>query len=250
MGVFQLPESVDGDAAGCLVYSFACLLANGTLTWLIWTHHERTSCEFWWLFCKIHGIPQDGCVPRSRRADLESDVAYISYFTFLATVSSIIQQLYDYILWRDIMIEQFYYGKQHADDAETQYQRGIMGLKLALSYIRGSSQTFLPTTRVAVRVDRILGRRGQDKATGVNFRTYFKLTREQTIRSILLPRRVFTRPLLVSFDVFSVTWLIYLIANIPCPALYHSPPPSMVGGPRSLSYSGNCPSLAESFPSL
>lgn len=65
-----------------------------------------------------------------------SDVAYISYFTCLATVSSIVQQLYDYILWQDIMIEQFYYGKQHAHDAETQYQRGIMGLKLALSYIR------------------------------------------------------------------------------------------------------------------
>lgn len=69
---------------------------------------------------------------------LETDVAYISYFTCLATVSSIVQQLYDYTLWREIMIEQFYYGKAHANDAETQYQRGIMGLKLALSYIRGS----------------------------------------------------------------------------------------------------------------
>lgn len=65
-------------------------------------------------------------------------MAYISYFTFLATISSIVQQIYDYTMWRDIMTEQFYYGKAHADDAETQYQKGIMGLKLALSYIRAS----------------------------------------------------------------------------------------------------------------
>lgn len=45
MGVFQLPDDVDGDAAACLVYSFFCLLANAVLIWLIWTHHERTSCE-------------------------------------------------------------------------------------------------------------------------------------------------------------------------------------------------------------
>lgn len=64
------------------------------------------------------------------------DVAYIAYFTQLATVSSIVQQLYDYALWKDIMTEQFYYGKLHADDAETQYQKGIMGLKLALAYVR------------------------------------------------------------------------------------------------------------------
>lgn len=70
---------------------------------------------------------------------MATDVAFISYFTGLATTSSIIQQLYDYILWRDIMTDQFFYGKEHAHDAETQYQRGIMGLKLALSYIRGSS---------------------------------------------------------------------------------------------------------------
>lgn len=44
MGVFQLPDSVDGDAAGCLAYSFFCLLVNIILIWLIWTHHERTSC--------------------------------------------------------------------------------------------------------------------------------------------------------------------------------------------------------------
>lgn len=34
------------------------------------------------------------------------------------------------------MVAQYYYGKDHADDAEVQYQKGIFGLKLVLSYIR------------------------------------------------------------------------------------------------------------------
>lgn len=63
------------------------------------------------------------------------DVAFISYFTLLATVSSLVQQLYDYILWVDIMTWQFWYGKDHMYDAEVQYQNEIFGLKLALSYI-------------------------------------------------------------------------------------------------------------------
>ncbi|KAG8166234.1 hypothetical protein KVR01_004786 [Diaporthe batatas] len=96
MGAFQLPDSVLGDAIGCLVYSFVCLIANNILTY----------------------------------------IAFIAYFTLLATYSSIIQQLYDYIFWRDLMVAQYYYGKDHADDAEVQYQKGIFGLKLVLSYIR------------------------------------------------------------------------------------------------------------------
>lgn len=34
------------------------------------------------------------------------------------------------------MVQQYFYGKDHADDAEVQYQKGIFGLKLVLSYIR------------------------------------------------------------------------------------------------------------------
>ena len=107
MGAFQLPDSVLGDAIGCLVYSFVCLIANSLLVWLIWTHNER-----------------------------KTYIAFIAYFTLIATFSSIIQQLYDYIFWRDLMVAQYYYGKDHADDAEVQYQKGIFGLKLVLSYIR------------------------------------------------------------------------------------------------------------------
>lgn len=65
-----------------------------------------------------------------------TDVAYIAYFTLLATVSSIVQQLYDYILWEDIMTWQFTYSQEHAHDAEVQYQNGIFGLKLALAKVR------------------------------------------------------------------------------------------------------------------
>lgn len=107
MGAFQLPDSVLGDAIGCLIYSFLCLIANSLLVWLIWTHNER-----------------------------KTYIAFIAYFTLIATFSSIIQQLYDYIFWRDLMVRQYYYGKDNADDAEVQYQKGIFGLKLVLSYIR------------------------------------------------------------------------------------------------------------------
>ncbi|PSR83218.1 hypothetical protein BD289DRAFT_370314, partial [Coniella lustricola] len=64
------------------------------------------------------------------------DVAFISYFALLATTSSLVQQLYDYTLWRDIMTWQFFYGKAHEQDAEVQYQDELFGLKLALVYLR------------------------------------------------------------------------------------------------------------------
>lgn len=122
MGAFQLPDSVLGDAIGCLIYSFLCLIANSLLVWLIWTHNER-----------------------------KTYIAFIAYFTLIATVSSIIQQLYDYISWRDLMVAQYYYGKDHADDAEVQYQKGIFGLKLVLSYIRACFSQALPFVSILSR---------------------------------------------------------------------------------------------------
>lgn len=121
MGAFQLPDSVLGDAIGCLIYSFLCLIANSLLVWLIWTHNER-----------------------------KTYIAFIAYFTLIATFSSIIQQLYDYIFWRDLMVRQYYYGKDHADDAEVQYQKGIFGLKLVLSYIRACLLKALPPAALIV----------------------------------------------------------------------------------------------------
>lgn len=46
MSAFQLPDSVTGSAVACLVYSVLCLFLNCVLVWLIFTHHERTSCEW------------------------------------------------------------------------------------------------------------------------------------------------------------------------------------------------------------
>lgn len=63
-------------------------------------------------------------------------MAFISYFTLLATISSLVQQLYDYTLWREIMTWQFVYGKAHEQNAEVQYQDELFGLKLALAYLR------------------------------------------------------------------------------------------------------------------
>lgn len=71
-------------------------------------------------------------------ADQRLDVAFISYLTLLATVSSVVQQLYDYILWEDIRTWQFWYARGNSHDAEVQYQNEIFGLKLALSYVRKS----------------------------------------------------------------------------------------------------------------
>lgn len=68
-------------------------------------------------------------------------MAFISYFSLLATASSLVQQVYDYAMWRDIMTWQFHYGKAHLHDAEVQYQNSIFGLKLGLSYLRASSIT-------------------------------------------------------------------------------------------------------------
>lgn len=42
----QLPAGAEGAAAGVLVWSSTCLLANILLLWLLWTGHERRSCQF------------------------------------------------------------------------------------------------------------------------------------------------------------------------------------------------------------
>lgn len=57
MGAFQLPDSVLGDAIGCLIYSFLCLIANSLLVWLIWTHNERKTCTSTSRFQKTNNKP-------------------------------------------------------------------------------------------------------------------------------------------------------------------------------------------------
>ncbi|OHF03897.1 hypothetical protein CORC01_00759 [Colletotrichum orchidophilum] len=64
------------------------------------------------------------------------DIACISYATLIITTTSICQQFYDYVYWRDILTDQFYYSRQNADNAEVQYHKGAQGIKLVLGYIR------------------------------------------------------------------------------------------------------------------
>ncbi|KAK2042046.1 hypothetical protein LZ31DRAFT_471216 [Colletotrichum somersetense] len=65
-----------------------------------------------------------------------TDIACIAYATLIITATSVWQQFYDYIWWRDILTSQFYYAREHAENAEVQYFRGSQGIKLVLSYIR------------------------------------------------------------------------------------------------------------------
>ncbi|KAK2028642.1 hypothetical protein LX32DRAFT_590215 [Colletotrichum zoysiae] len=65
-----------------------------------------------------------------------TDIACIAYATLVITATSVWQQFYDYIWWRDILTTQFYYSREHAENAEVQYFRGSQGIKLVLSYIR------------------------------------------------------------------------------------------------------------------
>lgn len=129
MGAFQLPDSVTGAAIGCLSYSGLCLLANVILVWLIWVHRERTSCKF----CGLDIL--EGLTLANNHI---IDVAFIAYFTLLATITSLVQQLYDYILWEDIRTWQVWYERANSQDAAVQYLNGVFGLRLALTYVRKS----------------------------------------------------------------------------------------------------------------
>ncbi|KAK1569490.1 uncharacterized protein LY79DRAFT_594872 [Colletotrichum navitas] len=64
------------------------------------------------------------------------DIACIAYATLIITATSVWQQFYDYIWWRDILTDQFYYARENADNAQVQYTRGTRGVKLVLGYVR------------------------------------------------------------------------------------------------------------------
>lgn len=66
----------------------------------------------------------------------DSDVAILGYFTSLATICSIIQQIHVMVLWRDLMIERFYYARAHADSPELTLTGISLGVDRVLFYIR------------------------------------------------------------------------------------------------------------------
>ncbi|KAI0388061.1 hypothetical protein F5Y04DRAFT_16833 [Hypomontagnella monticulosa] len=103
----QLPEGTLGDAIGVLIYTFICLFSNILLIWLHWTNRE-------WL----------------------SYVALIAYFAMLCSLSSIIQQIYNYTLWNDLMWAQLYYIKANYENADVAFQNGNFGFMRVLANIR------------------------------------------------------------------------------------------------------------------
>ncbi|KAI0394311.1 hypothetical protein F5Y17DRAFT_428525 [Xylariaceae sp. FL0594] len=103
----QLPEGTLGDAVGVLFFTFICLFANILLLWLSWISHERLSY-----------------------------IAFVGYFALLCTVSSIIQQIYNYTYWDDLLWAQLRYIKANFKNADVIFNNGNFGFMRVLAIIR------------------------------------------------------------------------------------------------------------------
>ncbi|KAI5866542.1 hypothetical protein GGS23DRAFT_593288 [Durotheca rogersii] len=103
----QLPEGTLGDAVGVLIYTFICMFCDILLIWLYWTTREGLSY-----------------------------VALIAYFALLCTISSIIQQIYNYTFWNDIMWAQLHYIQANFENADVAFNNGNFGFMRALANIR------------------------------------------------------------------------------------------------------------------
>ncbi|KAI1337906.1 hypothetical protein F5Y15DRAFT_417341 [Xylariaceae sp. FL0016] len=124
-----LPPGTLGDAIGVLFYTFVCLLSDIILIWLLWVHREPLSY-----------------------------VALMAYFTATCVISSIIQQIYHYLYYTDILWAQLDYIKANYPSAEVVFKSGNFGLMLVLSnirfacYILESSYLFTYILHVALSV--------------------------------------------------------------------------------------------------
>ncbi|KAI1084672.1 hypothetical protein F5B20DRAFT_216908 [Whalleya microplaca] len=105
--VVQLPNEVLGVAIAILIYALLCLTCSSLMIWLVWTHHER-----------------------------DSYVALLSYFTFLGTAASIVQQFHTLVWWRDVKIGQYEYALAHLGSPELAIAGSSTGLDLVLFYIQ------------------------------------------------------------------------------------------------------------------
>ncbi|KAI0875478.1 hypothetical protein GGS24DRAFT_455394 [Hypoxylon argillaceum] len=103
----QLPEGTLGDAVGVLLFTFICLFTNILLLWLYWITNERFSY-----------------------------IALVGYFALLCTVSSIIQQIYNYSLWDDLLWQQLAYIKANYKNADVVFHNGNFGFMRVLAIIR------------------------------------------------------------------------------------------------------------------
>lgn len=98
----QLPAEARGTAAAVLAFSLISEVAGLLLIWLVWTHRERTSCEF--VPCTPTCPPQPLALYTHPHTspyiyltnNHTKDVALIAYFTWIATTASVIQQIHLY----------------------------------------------------------------------------------------------------------------------------------------------------------
>lgn len=60
----------------------------------------------------------------------------LAYFTFLSTLTSIIQQLHTMIFWNDVKTEQWRHIRDNVGSVEIQIAGPSVGLDLVLFYIR------------------------------------------------------------------------------------------------------------------
>ncbi|KAI6093960.1 hypothetical protein F4821DRAFT_8186 [Hypoxylon rubiginosum] len=103
----QLPAGTVGDAVGVLLFTFICLFINILLVWLYYAINEQ------WHY-----------------------VALIGYFAILCTTSSIIQQIYNYTLWNDLLWAQLSYIKANHENADVVFNNGNFGFMRVLAIIR------------------------------------------------------------------------------------------------------------------
>ncbi|KAI0431231.1 hypothetical protein F5Y09DRAFT_305508 [Xylaria sp. FL1042] len=103
----QLPEGTLGDAVGVLIFTFICLITNILLLWLYWISNERLGY-----------------------------ITLVGYFALLCTISSIIQQIYNYTLWTDLLWAQLYYIKANYKNADVIFNNGNFGFMRVLAVIR------------------------------------------------------------------------------------------------------------------
>lgn len=88
----QLPDGTLGDAVGVLIFTFICLFTNILLLWLFWISNEQLGCEFSLILIPI---PNHIYYFQTNRYS-SIDIALVGYFALLCTLSSIIQQIYNY----------------------------------------------------------------------------------------------------------------------------------------------------------
>ncbi|KAI0532024.1 hypothetical protein GGR58DRAFT_491708 [Xylaria digitata] len=103
----QLPEGTLGDAVGVLLFTFVCFFTNILLLWLYWKNNEQLG-----------------------------HITLVGYFALLCTTSSIIQQIYNYTLWNDLLWAQLYYIKANYQNADVIFNNGNFGFMRVLAIIR------------------------------------------------------------------------------------------------------------------